>query len=207
MLFDVDADTGEAIAGYCVPDSYTARPRLALTGAGRLLWSGECDGVREALVAAGRHADGRCGFRIGAEAVPGLAGVADAELRDLDSGLLVYRRRRAGHGVRLFRLETGIAGARRFDLAMDAEFQGWFAGLERHGAETVDQVLHLSGMATVYGAGRVHWAAHAALQSGRFRVMVCLRDPYVELATRLRALAGACGPPSRLLTPREEMAF
>ena len=205
MLFNIEADTGDQIVGYLVPDGYRETPQLGLIGGGQVVWAGEANEVREALVASGRHETGRCGFRIGGETLPDLAAIEDAEVRDLTTGLILYRRpgRRRTHGCRLFRIETRLARLQSFDLAMERMFQGWFPGIDRFGAETVDQVFHLTGNHSVYASGRIWPAAHAVIASGAMTVALAVRDPYTELAERLVILSGTRGPLDRLVSARD----
>jgi hypothetical protein len=209
MLFDIEADTGDEIVGYLVPDGYEEVPRLCLVAGGRALWSGAASEPRAALVAAGRHRTGLCGFRIGRGEVPDLREYPDAELRDLATGLTIYRRRRAARPRRnrVFRLETRLKPLRALDAAMEPHFQAWFPGVERYGAETVEQVLLLSGAATVYASGRVQLGSHAALMESEAAVLVQLRDPYAELAERIALFSGSLGPPARWLAPRERQTY
>lgn len=206
MLFNLEADTGDTLVGYLVPDSAEATPRLCLVGRGVLLWSGDANVLREELVRAGRHRRGLCGFRIGPPEVIGLAEVTDLELRDISTGLTVYRRRAATVARRLFRLETRLRPSRGFDHAMERLFQGWYPGVERFGPETVDQVL-LLGNPSVYASGRVHVPAHAGLTDAGTAVAIGLRDPHEELAERLAILSGAFGPVERLVPTRERLAW
>ncbi len=208
MLFNIEADTGGEIVGYLVPDSYEGTPRLTLVSGGRVLWQGEAGETRPALVASGRHATGLCGFRIGAAEVPGLAGLADAEIREPGTGLAIYRRRWGRPVVerRVFRLETRLSGSARFDRAMEPHFQAWHRQIDRLGAESVDQLFLLNG-ASSYASGRLQVPAHAALADGSVTVLALLRDPFEELADRLAVLSGARGPVARHLSLRERMAL
>lgn len=209
MLFNIEADTGDTLVGYLVPDSYTETPRLCLIGGGRLLWSGEANETRAALVAAGRHRTGRCGFRIGPAEVPLLQRLPEVEVRDLASGITIYRRTRDRPVLarRVFRVETRLIGLHRFDHGMEPHFQGWFPGIDRHGAETIDQTLHMNAVGSVYASGRVQVAAHPALTAGDTALLALLRDPFAELAERIAVLGGARGPLARVLPGRERMTY
>ncbi|GMG80809.1 hypothetical protein LNKW23_00210 [Paralimibaculum aggregatum] len=209
MLFNIEADSGSEIAGYLVPDSFSDTPRLCLHAGGALLWHGEASEPRAALVAAGRHATGRCGFRIGPAEVPGLAALADLELREPASGLCLYRRAggRRLVGQRIFRLETRLLADSGFDRAMEPHFQAWHSRIEHFGAETINQLFLLHGIASSYASGRVQVPAHPALTDGSVTVMLQLRDPFEELAERIAVLAGARGPLARHLTVRERLAL
>jgi len=187
MLFNLEADGGDRILCYLVPDGFEAVPRLALMIDGRRAWSGPANETRPALVAAGRHRTGRCGFRLGPAEAPDLAAARDAELHCLDTGITVYRRARPGMlaGPRLFRLETRLLPLARLDRAMRPLFHGWYPMLERFGAETVEQVPLLAGLGSLYASGRIHLAAHGGLAERGLALAVALRDPFEELAERI----------------------
>jgi len=207
MLFNIEADTGNELIGYLVPDSVEETPRLCLFGGGALLWSGEANETRDALVQAGRHRTGQCGFRIGTNEVECLSALSDLEVRDIGSGLTIYRRRSACLAHKLFRIETRLRPSRTFDHAMERLFQAWYPRVERYGAETVDQVLVLNGTSSVYASGRVHLPAHPGLQDGSTTVVMELRDPHEELAERIAVLSGTFGPVDRFIGAREQMAW
>lgn len=207
MLFNIEADTGGELVGYLVPDSVDDTPRLCLVGDGRLLWSGDANEIRPSLVEAGRHRTGVCGFRIGTEEVPGLDRFTELELRDIATGLTVYRRRPTRVTARIFRLETRLIASRGFDRAMEGLFQGWYPGIERFGVETVDQVLLLGGTSSVFASGRVHVPAHAGLSDGGTTVILGLRDPFEELAERMLVMTGCLGPVDHLVPQRERLAW
>ncbi len=209
MLFNLEADGGDRILCYLVPDGFEAVPRLALTIDGRRAWSGPANETRPALVAAGRHRTGRCGFRLGPAEAPDLAAARDAELHCLDTGITVYRRARPGMlaGPRLFRLETRLLPLARLDRAMRPLFHGWYPMLERFGAETVEQVPLLAGLGSLYASGRIHLAAHGGLAERGLALAVALRDPFEELAERIAVLSGALGPVDGLLPERERIAW
>ncbi len=209
MLFNLEADHGDRLSCYLVPDGFEAVPRLGLSVDGKRVWSGPANDPRPALVAAGRHRSGLCGFRIGAAEAPELRAGRHAELHCLDTGISVHRR--AGpemlDGPRLFRLETRLLPLGRVDRTMRPAFQGWYPLLERFGAETVDQIPLLTGLSSLYASGRIHIAAHPGLADGGLTLSVALRDPYEELAERLAVLSGALGPIERLVPERDRIAW
>ncbi len=209
MLFNIEADLGHEIVGYLVPDSFAGTPRLAVVGAGRILWSGPAAEPRPALVASGRHETGICGFRIGPALVPDLGACDDLELRCLASGLTIYRRPPTPHPVprRVFRLETRLRPLTEFDRAMEPHFQAWHTKIDRLGAESVAQLFLLHGIGSSYASGRLHLPAHPGLADGTVAVIACLRDPFEELAERLLVLSGALGPVARLLPLRDRLAL
>ena len=73
MLFSIEADRGDQIVGYVVPDDYSASPTLRITQSGIEIAELACREARPSLVAAGRHATGLCGFTVDDLIVPDLA--------------------------------------------------------------------------------------------------------------------------------------
>lgn len=208
MLFNIEADTGEEIVGYLVPNGYLEVPSLCLIDEGRVLWSGEANESRDALVRSGRHATGRCGFRIGKREVPRLAEVAAAEIRDLGTGLTLYRRPgRMAIERKLFRIETRLLGLQKLDRMMEPIFGGWFPGVDRFGIETVAQIFNLPAFRSVYASGRIWPATHPELLAGDFAVVVALRDPYLELAERLMLLSNTAAHRAQQVPDRDRSAL
>jgi hypothetical protein len=109
MLFNIEDDRGDLLVCYVVPDGFSTIPRVRLVEAGETIGVLEANETREALVGAGRHETGRCGFRLDDAVVPGLRGRKSLEIYDEDSGVLIYRRPRPKMlQKRLLRLETHL---------------------------------------------------------------------------------------------------
>lgn len=208
MLFNVEGDSGDFITGYVVCDGFVDTARIALTSAGAVVWEGLADNPREALVAAGRHRTGLCGFALSAENVPGLAEMADLEIRDRASGMLIYRRARAHHVVRrVLRLETHLFPLWRLDNALGAHFQYAANQIEACGRETTTQMLVLSQIDSAYLSGRLLYRAFQPQIEGHFDVVFLMHHPYEELAERLIVLAQINKSGSGILGLRENMSL
>jgi hypothetical protein len=209
MLFNVEEDRGDTIVAYLVPDNASETPRLVALSGGVALWEGPANEDRPALVAAGRHRTGRCGFRIGPAEIPDLALLADLVLADAASGLAIWRRGADAPRVprRLFRLETGLAPMTGFDLAMEGLFRAWHVNIDRLGHETASQTFLLHGVDSVYLSGRLLLPGYAYLLDRGFEALAALRDPYVELAERAAILSGARGPLGLWLSERDRMTL
>lgn len=209
MLFNIETDAGDRLTGYLVPDSFEEVPEIALYADGRLRWQGAATVAHPALVDAGRHRTGLCGFAIGGDEVPDLADFGDAEIRCAETGLVIYRRGagRARVDRRLFRLETGTLPMRRFDGLMGRLFQAHYAGIERFGAETVSQLFMLNAQPSLYISGRIAVVPHARLLEGGIDLAVQLADPYEDLADRIWVLSGAGGRLTQYLDRREVAAL
>ena len=207
MLFNLEEDHGSRLKLYLIPDAGGATPAVRLFGAGAELARVEADTVRPEVVASGRHATGLCGFTLTEEAVPGLAACADLELREAETGLLIWRRMQPGFApLKVFRLETHLLPLRRFDEALQDGFQVWHQGIDRHGIETAMQCFMLTNCQSLYVSGRLQFQAVETHLSD-FRSLILMRDPFRELAERLlmlRNLPEDCGD---LLGARDLLTF
>jgi len=76
--------------------------------------------TREALVAAGRHETGQCCFSIDASLMPNLPALAQLELYDAETGILIYRHRAPAR--KILRLGTHLFPLWRLDDALRPTF-------------------------------------------------------------------------------------
>lgn len=190
MLFNIESDEGGEITGYVVPDDYEKTPILHVLVAGQVTARIRCSEPRPALVTAGRHLNGLCGFLLNDANVPGLGALRYVEVVDEESGILIYRRNLDDEGLpnRLFRLETHLFPLWGLDAALKQHFNYFHRGIERLGAETATQIFHLQHAHSLYVSGRLTLRQYDALIYERFTWVVLLHDPYYELAERLMAL-------------------
>lgn len=186
MLFGLEEDAGHALRCFVIPDAGGTTPSVTLKGGGREIAVVEANRRREDLVKSGRHATGQCGFDINETIVPDLATYADLEVRDVGSGLLIYRRaREAMATMKVFRLETHLLPLRRFDNALQDRFQYWYGGLDRLGLETSLQAFSLANSSSLYLSGHFLLTRLSEHLDESFKKAVLFRDPYRELAERL----------------------
>ena len=208
MLFNVEEDRGDFVSGYIVCDGFVDTARITLSSSGAIVWEGLADLPREALVAAGRHRTGLCGFALDEARVPGLAHMADLEIRDLSSGALIYRRVRAHHvPKRVLRLETHLFPLWRLDNALNAHFQYSANQIEACGRETTMQMFLLNPVASVYLSGRLLYRSFQQYIEGHFDVVFSMHHPYEELAERLIVLAQIKKSGGGILGLRENMSL
>jgi hypothetical protein len=209
MLFNVEADRGDKIVGYVVPDEFSKSPTLRIIDNGSQIAELECAEERPALVVAGRHATGRCGFTVDESIVPGLAKNLNLELVDADTGIMIYRRRKKSQVAqkRVFRLETHLFPLWRFDERVEHRFQFFHKGVERHGRETTLQVFQLANVSSLYLSGRLAIAAYQTYLQDQFKSIALIHDPYVELAERLLTLKHVAKFGDELLGPRDMVSF
>jgi hypothetical protein len=209
MLFNLERDLGSAIIAYLVPDSLVAPAMMRVHGHGRDLATIEANETREALVAAGRHPSGRCGFRIDEAMIPGLAQIGDLELREAETDVLVYRRHHPENAVphRLFRLETHILPLWRLDDVLEPEFHMWYKGVDRYGRETATQIFCFDQYPSLYVSGRLLLKSYEYYLGKGFKTIAILRDPYDELAERILILKHIGPHAEKLLGLRDALTF
>ncbi len=190
MLFDVEADTGDVIYCYLVTDSYSLTPIMRITCGEQELAILEANEIRPSLLAAGRHATGKCGFRITSDVVPGLSKDTILELREAQSDLAIYRRRAEGSVAKngLFRLEVCHVRAAALDDFLDGRFQLAFTGVDRLGRETTLQTFLLKSTKSIYISARLLYKEFEYSATDAFNKLCILQDPFVELAETIIAL-------------------
>jgi hypothetical protein len=190
MLFNIEQDHGDHLIGYVVPDNASDVPDIELYSEGHLLLEMQVNEVRDALVIAGRHLTGRCGFRIDSSMIPGLADCADLAIREKDTGLLIYRRPHPLHlQRRILRLDTSLYPLLRIDNHLKSLFQYFQIGIDQFGRETVTQLFLLNAISSVYLSGRILYNNYVMYIDEIFDCYTMIQDPYEEFAERLLILA------------------
>ena len=209
MLFNIEKDEGNRIVGYLVPDSFSKSPSLRITDGNRDLLILPCQEERAALVFAGRHSTGQCGFTIDETIIADLSRREALELYDNETNILIYRRRPQVIQKRIFRLETHLVPLWRLDDSLDSHFQYYHKGIERHGRETATQVFMLNASTSLYLSGRLLFKTYESYINETFNCIALLRDPFMELAERLLALKLVRRFPetSQLLDARDMLSY
>jgi DNA-binding transcriptional regulator YiaG len=209
MLFNIEKDEGNRIVGYLVPDSFSESPSLRISDGERDLLILPCQEERAALVFAGRHSTGQCGFTIDETMIADLSRREVLELYDKETNILIYRRRPKAIQKRIFRLETHLVPLWMLDDSLDSHFQYHQKGIERHGRETATQVFLLSGSSSLYLSGRLLFKTYDNYINETFNCIALLRDPFMELAERLLALKLVRRLPqeSQLLDARDMLTY
>lgn len=190
MIFSLEADVGDAVSLYVVPDSATAVSTLSVRSGGRELLSLPANEIRQAMIDAGRHQTGACGFRLDEARLPGLAGLEDLEIVETATNLLIYRRRRAEHAARkVFRIETHLFPLWHLDAALKPRFQYFARGVDSYGRETTTQLFLLTGVESVYLSGRILFNNYRHyIDTRRFDTIFVMHHPFEEMAERLLVL-------------------
>lgn len=191
MLFNLEVDSGDRVLLYVVPDAYSEIPSVTVCGNGPdELLSLEANEVREALVVAGRHETGRCGFRLDEELIPNIASIADLSVYEKSSGLLVYKRSSPDNiQKKLLRIETNLFPQHAFDKYMISRFQHGVQSIEKFGLESSTQLFLLGGLSSVYLSGRLLYTTYSYYIDGSFDSIIFLDDPYTALAERLLVIS------------------
>jgi hypothetical protein len=190
MLFNIEADTGDKVTGYVVPDGFSEVPSIRASCDGEEILVFSANEIRESLVAAGRHETGTCGFTLDSTLVAGLPELANLQLFHADSDLLIYRRPQP-HAIRkkILRLETHLFPLWRLDCAFGVDFQYFANGVEQLGRETVTQLFLLNQVESIFLSGRILYKNYAYFIEPEFQTVLILQDPYHELAERLLVLS------------------
>jgi hypothetical protein len=210
MLFSVEYDAGDSITFYVVPDNFSATPTARVSSGGRVLLELQAEVVIDALLAAGRHSTGRCGFRISDAEIPGLAALDDVAIEEAETGLLVYRRPHALFAKkRVLHLSAGLLPLRTFNNALGAMFQHQMTQVELHGHETVNQLFLMNATESSYLSGRMLYRNYEHYIENRFETIVLIEDPYVAMAERLMVLAKLkdIQTPELILGRRDALVF
>lgn len=206
MLFNVETDSGDRIVLYLVPDTYSAVPEIRVTSGGQTLLEMKANEKRDALVVAGRHETGQCGFSFDSTIIPDLASLDDLAILDMDTSLLIYRRRPAQYiPKKVLNLSASLFPPQAFDAQLRSHFHYAATQIESHGHETVSQLFLLNEVDSVYLSGRILYKNYAMYIDNGFSVFMCLDDPYFALAERLLVLAkvGQMGNPEPILGRRD----
>jgi hypothetical protein len=209
MLFNIEVDEGSRISGYLVPDSYSESASLSVRENGVELLTLPCEDTREALIVAGRHESGRCGFVIDQTTIPNLKDRTTLEIYDAKSDILIYRRRPPSDLLqrRILRLETRLVPLWRLDDVFDSRFQFFYKSVERYGRETINQLFLLSNSSSLYLSGRFPFKAYESHIDESFQCIILMRDPYTELAERLLALKHIGDLADQLLGERDRITL
>jgi hypothetical protein len=208
VLFDIEADKGDRIVGYLVPDSFSASAEVVVASDGVELTTFVTSESRPSVVAAGRHSTGLCGFSLTDKIVPKLATYRDLELRDASTGLTIYRRRkRKVAKFRLFRLEPRHTRSDTWDRCLGDFFQIAFPSADQLGRETLTQTLLLKFCPSCYTSARLVYREFEYSLDESFKKICIIQDPFVELAEILIELRDRQVGGDASMDLRDKLAF
>ncbi len=187
MYFNVYKDEGSVIEGYLIPDGFSSKPRVFVDLEKTRYGPFDCDIFLPGPFNHKHHATGIVGFEVNEDKVPGLQSTLHVEVGDEDTGTVFYRRFLPGthRRARVFRLETQFIPHNETDQSLKPYFQFHAEQVERHGTETVRQMLEIAHQSSTYVSGRVLLkSVQPYLTEDTIRI-TSLRDPFYELAVRL----------------------
>ncbi|HEV2573140.1 MAG TPA: hypothetical protein VGU72_15510 [Beijerinckiaceae bacterium] len=208
MLFNIECDRGDCIIGYVVPDGYTGTAKLEIYVNHRAVLEIETSDPRPALVAAGRHQSGRCGFILDASILPDISKISNLEIFESSTGILIYRRSAKENVKRkILRIDTHFFPLRKFDQSLSRFFHYYNARIERWGGETINQLFLLNGIDSIFLSGRIMYRSFQQYIDERFNVFIIVQDPYVELAERILTMKVLSKRGGEVLSERENILF
>lgn len=208
MLFNIEKDEGHRIHAYVVPDGYSGIPTVRIYSGETLVLRCSANESRQALVDAGRHETGLCGFNIGPEMAPSLIDLPDLLIVEDDTNLLIYRRpKRDRIHRKILRLETHLFPLARFDECFHNHMQYVQTGLDQFGRETVTQIFQLNEIDSIYVSGRLLYKNFAYWIENGFDMALMIHHPYDELAERLLVLSFLRENAEKILGARDALHF
>jgi hypothetical protein len=186
MLFDLESDTGDQISLYLLSDAFSAISSIKVSSGGEILLTMPANELRESMKVAGRHENGRCGFRLDTSLLPDLPHLQDLEIHDEETGLLIYRRPSDRFiPKRVLNLNGMIFPNRTFETYLHRLFQHHTTRLELYGNETVLQIFHLDKYPSIFLSGRILYRNYSYLADTKYSTIFCMDDPYDLMAERL----------------------
>lgn len=209
MMFNVHKDQRHRLEGYFVPNGFTGKARIRVTGEGRVLYAGECEEVVEDLVRVGRHQTGLASFSLDNSKIEGLSEIDDLCIYDDDSDFLIYRRNLPNTYLqrRVFRLETALVATAPYASALMPHFAYGVTEAHLQDQETISQLFNLRNYPSMYFEGRVHIKPHLRYLDDRIFSVVSIHDPFVALAMTLDGMCQGAGLTPDRLEEREYSAL
>lgn len=210
MLFGLERDLGTSIVWYIVPDGYGDVATASIYGLGGRLLMLEANETRPALVDAGRHPTGQCGFHLDETLLENIAEIDDLEIRDAATDVLIYRRPKPSDIPQcVIQLYSELFPPRALISQLDPLFQYSGLRLETHGHETITQFFHIRDCPSMFFSGRFLFQNYEHWIEDRFEKVIFVDDPYVSLAERLLVLSklNQVGRPELIIGERDAMLF
>lgn len=196
MQFFVDADHGDAVVGWVLPDNPGATPRIAASIGNGPPVEFQANVFRPDIKNMGVHTTGMVGFCVDGTILSGLKKSDDILIRDADSDVMIYRRFKEGLHIpmRLMRYEITAMPQLPIDSAFASRFAMVHEAVERMSLDTLYAVLTCNWSPAQYVSGRPFLTRYfQQLRDRGFKTIILLRDPIEELAERLIFLKFAAG--------------
>jgi hypothetical protein len=197
MLFNIDDDSGDMIIGWLMPNNPATTPRIVVHLDAEHRVTVDAFVFRPEMKDARLHNTGVCGFVLDQSNCSGIGASGELEIRDGESNVLIYRRRRGDDLVdrKFLRLETQLFRSSSLDEELFGHFQMSYRALELLPEETIRQIFALPFTNSIFASGRIFWRQwEPILRHWGFRIGILLRDPFQEMAERLLILKWASMP-------------
>lgn len=191
MQFHIDVDTDEAVGGWLVPTRPDSPAAILIGGGGRRPIAFGANVDRPDLVSLGVHATGKAGFVVSPQTVPGLTSMDGLELRDADTGLLIYRKPQPDRdiGLKLVRFSQGLGVQQACDNVLKQHFNLAYPDCGEYPFTTLFGLFNNLHSKSIYASGALSFSRHFSLAAERnFMTMMFVRDPVQALAETLLTL-------------------
>jgi len=188
MQFHVDNDSGTSISGWIVLENPSAIPRLLIsTPDGRSIQL-EANVMRPDIKDAGLHRTGMAGFRVDDDIFPGLSETNEVEIREAQSGILVFRRHQITRHLarKLFRYDFQAMPQTQMESLLTKHFTASYQAVEQHPFDTLFGIINNQFSNSIYISGHPIFNRYQQLlRDCKFLIITLLRDPLEEFAERL----------------------
>ena len=188
MRFHVDNDIDGVINGWLCPNNPQAISKVSVSIDGRRVAIVQSNGTVAALREWGWHATGECAFILDEVQVPGITQAERVEVYDVDSNLLIYRRRSKPDlkQGRVILMNPSIDPVVSLQNALFAHYQMSYFSVERLPEETLTNIINGGMMKSLLIAGTIPLVRYEGyLQSNEYSTCILVADAYLELARRI----------------------
>ena len=182
------SDAGTSITGRLAPDNPAVIPKLVVASPeNRQEAELEANVLRTDLKDLGLHATGMAGFVIDEQFVPGLSKLADLEVRDAMTRILIYRRFLPARHLerKLFFYSQYAMPQIQIETLLSRRFAQSYHAVEQHSYDTLFCIINMHHCNSLFVSGRPRYFRYQQLLRERgFTIVTLLREPYEELAER-----------------------
>ena len=196
MHFHIEADFGDRITGWLIPDSPAREPRIIVqTGDHRVIVPATI--IHPDMVAAGMHSTGKCGFIVGEAAVPNMSQTRDLKLIDEDTGITIFARPQLRPYIqqRLFAFDQRAGENSICAAAMADAFYMIFPDIHRFGQDTRKSCISVYFSTSTFINGSPCFRAEEPfLREQKFRCVALLPEPAELLFDQLMPANEAARP-------------
>ncbi len=185
MQFHIDLDNDEVIAGWLIPDNPNTMPTFVICSPGQPNVTLSANVPRPDIKELGHHNTGMVGFVVNETILPGLSQLDELQIRDGESGILIYRRRK-GLPQRIFCYDLAMLSLTMLAEKLLNKFTLCYNEIQQHPFDTAFSILNNQSAPSVFGSGRPPLARYNdLLRKNNFTVIALLQHPQENLAQRL----------------------